>query len=375
MNPIPAESGRRVRLSAFGETAEDALARLLRLEPMARPDPASLGAHDVLVAVRSASVALIDGMMLSGQYHHKPAVPYTPGMEYAGVVEWVGPAVDPARFQVGDRVMNDYQRAGPRSAGAHQAQGGWATHAVASQDGLLPVPEGLSFDEACNFLLNYETAHYAFVTRGRLAAGETVLVNGASGAAGLAAVQVAKLLGAQVIAAGRSDAKLAEVKAAGADHVINVSPRPGESGVPRFRDEVKALTGGRGADLVFDVVGGAVSQECLRSLAFGGRLVIIGWASNQGVSAGGGRGGSLQPDLLPTNIVQMKGLVVMGSPMVIAGAHAPQVRVERLCTVLQWGAQRQVVPIVQRAYPLEQYDEALRARLGGDIVGGCVLHP
>ncbi|QJW85363.1 zinc-binding dehydrogenase [Ramlibacter terrae] len=263
-------AGERVRLDAFGESPEDALARCVRLESMPFPTGAALAPTDVVVEVASAGVALIDAMMLSGQYHHKPPLPFTPGMEYAGIVRWTGSAVDPARLAVGDRVFNDYLLSGPRSAGAHASQGGWASYAVAPQDALHRVPAGLSMDQAANFLLNFETAHFALVVRGGLRAGEVLLVNGASGAAGLAAVQVGKLLGAIVIAAGRSDVKLAHARAAGADHVINVSPSVAGEAVRKFRDDVKERTGGRGADLVFDTVGGAVSAECLRSLAFGG---------------------------------------------------------------------------------------------------------
>lgn len=232
-----------------------------------------------------------------------------------------------------------------------------------------------SLDQAANFLLNFETAHFALVVRGGLRAGEVLLVNGASGAAGLAAVQVGKLLGATVIAAGRSDDKLAQARAAGADHVVNVSPTVAGEATRHFRDDVKECTGGRGADMVFDTVGGAVSVECLRSLAFGGRHVIVGWAGNRGVRQGGGRGRSVQPDLLPTNIIQLKGLAVLGSPMVITGMRDPAARQERLAAVFGWLAAGRVAPMVSVAFSLPQFREAVTARLAGTLVGGCVLHP
>ena len=139
------------------------------------------------------------------------------------------------------------------------------------------MPDSLLFDAGCNLLLNYETPYYVFINRAKLQARGTVLVTGASGAAGMAAVQVAELPGATVIATGRSDKQLAQVKQFGADHVINISPRDGESIIPKFREEVKALTSGRG-DVVFDTVSGDISQESMRCLAFGGRMVIVGWA-------------------------------------------------------------------------------------------------
>ena len=188
----------------------------MSLEPMEVPRAA---AGDVVIAVKSASVGWVDLLMTSGQYQHPPQPPYTPGLEYAGVVAWVGPEVTHVR--VGERVLVDRFLAGPRSHGDYQRYGGFATYGVAPREAVHPIPGELSFDQACNLLGNYETAYHCLVTRGRSRAGETVLIHGASGSTGLAAVHVAKLLGARVIATGRSDDKLAVVKAQGADHVIN----------------------------------------------------------------------------------------------------------------------------------------------------------
>jgi NADPH2:quinone reductase len=229
--------------------------------------------HDVLVGVRSASVSFIDLLMMSGQYQTMLPLPCVPGMEYEGVVLGVGSEVDPNKAAVGDRVLSDFIVIGPRSLGAYQAQGGWQSYAVAPDNGVHRIPEGLTFDQACNLLLNYETPYYAYINRAKLQADETVLITGASGAAGMAAIQVAKILGATVIATGRSDEKLAQVKAFGADHVINTSPRNGEAGVPKFRDDMKTLTGGRGVEVVFDTVGGPRS----RKRACGHWLSEAGW--------------------------------------------------------------------------------------------------
>ena len=366
--------GRRVVLPAFAESPEEAIASGLRLEEdVPSPDPAVLGPTDVIVEVKSASVSFVDLLMLSGQYQHQPPLPCVPGLEYAGVVAWAGAGVDPARLKLGDAVMSDFLVTGPRSLGAYQKHGGWASHAVAPQEGLHRVPAGFSFDEAANLLVNYETAYFALVTRAGLKAGETVLINGASGAAGMAAVQVAKLLGAQVIATGRSEAKLAVVKAYGADRVIQSNGADGE--VRRFRDDVKAATNGRGAQVVYDTVGGAVSLECMRSLAFGGRHIIVGWAGNTKVAPGGGKRGSATPEMLPTNIMQMKGLVVMGSPMVIASAQDPTLRPARQAQVLEWARQGHLKPWVSHVFPLSDYRRALTAKLTGEVIGGCVLRP
>jgi NADPH2:quinone reductase len=365
-------AGVRLVQDRYAESREEAIASL-RLEGMAPPDPGSLAPAEVLVRVRSASVSFIDLIMMSGQYQHMAPLPFTPGLEYAGEVAAVGGAV--TRFKPGDRVLNDYLVVGPRSSGAYQSQGGWATYALATEAGLHAVPGGFSFDEAANLLLNYETPWYAFVNRARLAPGETVLITGASGAAGMAAVRVAKIMGAKVIATGRSEKKLARVLAQGADHAICTAPgKSGEPGVPRFREQVKALTDGRGADVVFDTVGGEVSREARRSLCFGGRMLIIGWAENTTVAQGGGRRGSANADSLPTNIMQMKGLHVMGSPMVIHSTREPSIRPPRVAQIMAWAAAGLIRPWVSHVFEQHRFREALLCKARGEVNGGCVLH-
>jgi NADPH2:quinone reductase len=237
------------------------------------------------------------------------------------------------------------------------------------------IPERLSFDQACCLLSSYETAYHCLITRGRLAAGETVLINGASGATGLAAVHVAKLLGATVIATGRSSDKLALVKAHGADHVINCANADGTPGVRRFRDEVKALTAGRGVDVVYDGVGGDVSLESIRCVAFGARFLIVGWASTPAVAKGRGQRGAPNANQLPTNLIMMKGLDVLGSPMVIGTLNNPAIRAPRLNQVMQWAADGQITPYVSHTFELADYKQAMLAKWHGKVSGGCVLHP
>ena len=154
-------------------------------------------------------MAWVDLLMTSGQYQHMPAPPYTPGMEYSGVVLATGSAVDPKRCAEGDRVLVDAMRVGPRSGGEYQRAGGFANYAVVPQQAVLRIPGKLSFDQAAILLQAYETAYHCLIARAQLKAGETILIAGATGLTGLASVQVAKLLGATVIAIGRSDEKLA----------------------------------------------------------------------------------------------------------------------------------------------------------------------
>ena len=368
-------AGIRALVSHFSETREEALATGVELVEQPAPDFASLSETEVLVEVESACVAYVDLLMLTGQYHHRPPLPYTPGLEYAGVVRGVGSAVPPSVLKPGDLVMSDYMHTGPRSAGAHQAWGGWAQYAVAPHNALIRRPNNLSADAACNLLLNVETAYFALVNRANLVQGETVLVTGATRAAGLATIQVAKLLGArQVIAVGRGVERLQAAVKQGADDVIDLLT-VGHENKTALRDAVKGLTGGRGVDVVIDGVGGEWLVDSLRTLSFGGRMVIVGWAANTGVAAGGGRGGSLQPDVLPTNLVQLKGLTVMGSPMVITGQRDPGARETRRAVIIDWMQKGKLTPVVSSAFPLTSLEQAMRARLAGGIIGGCVVRP
>ncbi len=365
--------GRRVVIREFAENPLEAIEQAT-LEAMDAPDPATLGAGDVIVAVESASVGWVDLLMTSGQYQHMPKPPYCPGLEYAGRVAWKGAEVGTG-VNVGDAVLVDGFLAGPRSVGAYQASGGFASYAVVPRAALHPVPRGLSLDQACNLLGNYETAYHCLITRGALQAGETVLIHGASGSTGLAAVQVAKLLGANVIATGRSDAKLAVVKDHGADHVINCKRTDGEPGVREFRDEVKHLTRGRGVDVVYDGVGGDISLESLRCVAFGARFLIVGWAATPFVAKGKGQRGAPNANVLPTNLIMMKGLDVLGCPTVISTLQDPSLRAPRLERILRWADSGQIRPHVSHVFPLAEFKEAMRAKWNGEVIGGCVLHP
>ncbi len=369
-----AETGHRVVVRELSETPLAGLDTSIDLVPMAPPDRAEVGPREVVVAIRSAAVGWVDLLMTSGQYQHLPTPPYTPGLEYAGVVEYAGSeAADTVR--VGDRVLVDGFTAGPRSVGAYRAQGGFASWAVVPVEALHAVPGTLTLDQASILLGSYETAYHCLVARGRLRAGETVLVHGASGSVGLAAVHVAKLLGATVIATGRSAAKLAVVKAEGADHVVDIGPREGETGgVRRFRDEVKAVTDGRGVDVVYDGVGGEVSLESLRCVAFGARILVVGWASTPLVAKGRGERGAPNANQLPTNLVMMKGLDVLGCPTVISSLMDPTLRPPRLAQVLAWAAEGKIAPHVSHTFALADFRAAMRAKWAGDVIGGCVLH-
>lgn len=369
---IELRAGRKVTVRELADAPLEAIEEHVALEPMDAPDPAALSPRDVIVAIRAAAVGWVDLLMTSGQYQHLAKPPYTPGLEYAGVVAWKGAEVGDA-IAIGEPVLVDPFLAGTRSLGDYQRWGGWASWGVAPIEAIHRVPGGLSLDQACNLLGSYETAYHCLVARGRLRAGETVLIHGASGATGLAAVQLAKILGATVIATGRSEEKLAVVRGEGADHVI--STRGEDGGLRSFREEVKALTGGRGVDVVYDAVGGDVSLESLRCVTFGARFLIVGWASTPGVAKGKGGRGAPNANVLPTNLIMMKGLDVLGCPTAIATAHDPSIRAPRLAQVLAWAESGAIRPHVSHTFPLADYASAMRARWIGAVIGGCALHP
>ncbi len=186
----------------------------------------------------------------------------------------------------------------------------------------------------------------------------------------MAAVDLAKLLGVDAIAVGRSADKLAVVKDHGAAAVIQTgSARETVDGRP-LRAAVKELAGGEGVDVVYDTVGGELGGELLRSLAFGGRYIVVGWASN--VSESGGRA-TFQPDRLPTNIMQMKCLQVMGSPMVIYSTRHPEWRKRQLAQIFEWAGERKINPFVSHRFPMTAFREAAAAKFRGDVVGSCVM--
>jgi NADPH:quinone reductase len=367
-------TGKRVVVRDLAESPEEGVKNGLHFEEQDAPDVSRLGERDVLVGVRSAGVSWVDLLMTSGQYQHMPPLPYIPGLEYSGDVLWAG-RVATETLAVGDRVFTDCFNTGPRTKGPYATYGGFASYAVAPLEAVHPIPRGFSYDEACNFAGTYETAYYCLVTRGGLKAGETVLINGATGSTGLAAVQIAHRLGAKVIATGRSLEKLAPLRGQGADVLVSVSNDDGSPGVRRFRDDVKAANGGQGVDVVYDGVGGPVSLESLRCVRFGARFLIVGWASTPLVAKGKGGRGAPNANQLPTNLVLMKGLDVLGSPMIIGTQHDPSLRAPRMAKLLEWASAGELTPYISHVYPLRDAREALLDKWNGKITGGSTVQP
>ncbi|KZY70212.1 MULTISPECIES: NADPH:quinone oxidoreductase family protein [unclassified Oleiphilus] len=371
----PISNPRCAQISQFAEDPVKGVEKNLHLVSQVKPNVQDLVSHDVLIQVKAAALGWVDLLMTSGQYQHMPPLPYTPGLEYSGVIEWAGKEAKAEGLSIGDRVFVDGFVTGPRSPGKYQQYGGFANYAVAPAEAVRAIPEGFSFEQACNLLGSYETAYHCLVKCGELKPGETVLIHGASGATGLAALHMAKLLGAKVIATGRSDEKLAVVKEQGADWVINTSSSDPDFGVSRFRDEVKALTNGAGVDVVYDGVGGDISLESMRCVKFGARFLIVGWASTPFVAKGKGQRGAPNANMLPTNLIMMKGLKVLGCPTVISAQQDPSIRQERLSQIMSWVRNGDIQPFVSSVYDLENVKQAMKDKWTGKIIGGAVLKP
>lgn len=349
--------GLRASVTKLGETPLDALADHLEITSEAAPID-RLGPNDALIAVRSANVGWVDLLMASGQYQHVPEPPYTPGLEFAGEVVAVG---DEANLVAGTRVIANGLRTGPRSLGEHRRWGGFASYAIAPADALLPLPDTLSFDEGACLFGGAITAYHALITRADVKRGESVLVLGATGSTGLAAVSLAKRLGATVIAVGRTEAKLEVTKTYGADHLV-VLDEPAA-----LRDRVKALTDGRGADVVYDAVGGELSMHALRAARFGARFVVVGWASTPFA------GRAQAANVLPTNLILMKSIDVLGSPAAIAAHRDPALAEKRLEDILAWA--KDLRPHVAASFALTELSVALEAKWSGKHPGNVVVRP
>jgi len=299
------------------------------------------GPGEVLVHVRAASVNFPDLLMTRGEYQFKPPVPFTPGLDLAGEVAALGQGV--SGFSVGDAVVG----------GARL--GAFAEYAVVSADALKPKPERLSFAQAAAYGAAYLTAYVALVRRARIEPGDWVLVHGAAGGVGLAAVDLAKALGGRVIAASASDDKLAAISALYApDAVVNVTGG--------FRDQVKAITGGRGADIIYDPVGGDVFDESVRCIAFDGRLLVIGFTSGR----------------IPTVSVNMpliKGFSVMGVRAGEYGRQFPEKGRENGEAVWRMANEGVIAPHVHAELPLDRWREAFDLLAERRVVGKAIIRP
>lgn len=324
---------RAVLCRRFGEP------EALAVEDVPSPVP---GPRDVLVSVRAAGVNFPDVLTVQNRYQHKPELPYIPGQEFAGVVKAVGAQV--TEYAPGDRVV-----------GRHR-WGAFAEEAIVSADGrIAKLPDGVDFRTAASFTTTYGTAYHALAKRGNLASGEALLVLGAAGGVGLAAVELGRLMGARVIAAASSPEKLETCRANGAHETIDYSRE-------NLRERVRELTGGKGVDVVCDPVGDRYAEPALRGMAWGGRYLVIGFA--------GGRIPSL-----PFNLTLLKGCSVIGVAAGTAAQHDMEGAIGEIRDLMQWIAEGRLKPYVSAAYPLERAAEALRLLADRKARGKVVIEP
>lgn len=297
------------------------------------------GANKAKVAVKAAGIALVDVLVATGQYQIKPPVPFVPGSEFAGIVEAVGPGVDPAL--VGKRVCS-------------LTQGGAFTEScIIAANHLFEMPRAMSFETGAVFVTSYATAYHALVERAGLNAGESVVVLGAGGAVGLAAVQIAKALGAFVIASASSAEKRNMAIEGGADAAI-------EAGASDWRAQLKAANGGKPVDVVLDPVSGEATEAAFRSLGWGGRHLIIGFAS-----------GSIAR--LPVNLPLLKGAAMVGVDIRQAAERDPALMPRIVAALFGMFEKGQLSPRIARSYGIEQFAAAMKAVAEGKDAGRSIL--
>jgi NADPH:quinone reductase len=322
---------RAVLCRAWGEV------ETLTLEDVAPP---KVGPGQVLIDVRATAINYADAIMVAGRYQTKPPLPFSPGLETAGVVAACGAGV--TRFKPGDRVM------------AILAYGGLAEQALADEAETFAIPAGMDFDEAGAFPIAYISSHVAIRWQGRLEPGETLLVLGAAGGVGLTAVEIGKAMGARVIAGASTAEKLAVARERGADDVVDYASE-------KLTDRVMELTGGKGADVCFDPIGGDLFDAALSALGWGGRILLVGFV-----------GGVPQ---IPANRLLVKHRAALGSSLRYFRWHAPDKLKISVDELLQWHREGKLRPLVSDRLPLERSVEAIRRLTDRKAHGKLVVRP
>ena len=306
----------------------------LRLETFAS---APLAQGQARVAIHAAGINFPDILMAAGEYQLKPPLPFTPGVEAAGEVIEVDGA---AAVAIGDRVI------------VKMRHGAYADEAVVTPLQLTPLPSTFDYAEGATFLAAHGTAYHALIDRGQLQPDEVLLVHGAGGGVGLAAVEIGKMLGATVIAAASSEEKLAVAQRRGADHLVLYGREP-------FRDAVKRITDGRGADVVFDPVGGEIFENSMRCIAWGARILVIGFTGGIGLAR--------------TNLLLIKGASVLGVRAGEAVRRNPASGETRLRALTEWAEAGKIRPHVSHRLPLEDYAQAMRLLVDRKAIGRVAL--
>jgi NADPH2:quinone reductase len=297
------------------------------------------GQGQVVVAVKACGVNFPDTLIIQGKYQFKPALPFSPGSEVAGLVKSVGEGV--THFKPGDPVI------------AFANWGGFAEEMIAEAGQLIPLPPGLDFPTASAFVLTYATSIHALKDRARIRAGETLLVLGAAGGVGLSAIEIGKILGARVIAAASSQEKLEVCREHGADDLINYATED-------LKERLKELTNGKGADVVYDPVGGSYSEVALRGTAWNGRYLVIGFTAGE-------------IPRIPLNLPLLKGCSIVGVFWGAFTAHDPSANRRNLLELLGWLKEGKLKPYISATYPLEGAAQALQEIIARKVKGKVVL--
>lgn len=310
----------------------------LELAEVTTPIP---GKGQVLIRVKAADVNFPDTLVIQGKYQFQPSMPFTPGSDVAGIVEVVGEGVE--GLAPGSHVC------------AFTVWGGFAEQVTCDVNAVVPLPEGIDFVTAAALQMTYSTSYYALTDRARLQTGETVLVLGAGGGVGLAAVELAKLLGARVIAAASSPEKLAICRKYGADETIDYS-------VEDLRARIKDLTQGKGVDIVYDPVGGTYAEPALRGMAWEGRYLVVGFTAGE-------------IPRIQLNLPLLKGCAIVGVFWGAFAAQQPERNRANLRQLVDWLAEGKIHPYVSHTYSLAETPRALRAIMQREVAGKVVIVP
>lgn len=304
------------------------------------PDP-EVGEHDVLIDVKAAGLNFPDVLMIQGKYQSQPPMPFIPGGEVSGVVSAVGDKV--TRYKVGDRVI------------ASTGINAFSEKVAVNELGAFPMPDALSFEQAAGVCVTYFTTYHAFKQRAQLKAGETVLVLGAAGGVGTSAIELAKMMGARVVACASTDEKLEICKKLGADEVINYTDID-------LKATLKEVSGGKGFDVIYDPVGGDYAEPAIRNLAWNGRYLVIGFAS-----------GPIPK--IPLNLALLKGAALVGVFWGRFAGEEPEVNMQNIEELWDLFGSGKLNPIVTDCYTLDQYEEAFNCMLERRARGKVIITP
>jgi len=308
----------------------------LVVEDVPSPTP---GPGDVIISAKAASVNFPDVLIIQNKYQVKPPLPFSPGSEVAGVVKAIGDGVD--NVKSGDKVM------------AVTTYGAFAEEVKTPATRLVPIPDGMDYPTAAAFLLTYGTSEHALRDRGQLKAGETLLVLGAAGGVGIAAIEIGNALGARVIACASTEDKLAVCREHGADATINYASED-------LRERITDLTAGKGVDVVYDAVGGSYTEPALRSLAWRGRLLVVGFAAGE-------------IPRIPLNLALLKGCSIVGVFWGDFARREPKLFAESVRRLGEWYREGKLKPHISATFPLDQAAEALKLMAARKVKGKVVL--